>query len=149
MPAKIWSADPAIWRHEALAILQHGRLWIDPAVATALGSRGEYFVLNSADGHYYSKFGIFNTVMALPPMLAERLLTGKFPTPADPNVLILNSWNILQSLLLALVLFQLTGRYSACPWRRVFYVLACFFATYLWYYQRAQESCLLYTSRCV
>jgi hypothetical protein len=76
----------------------------------------------------------------MPPILLERLLTGRFPQPQSPNILILNAWNILLSLLLAGTLFVIAGRYTSQAWRRAAFVLSCLFATYFWYYQRAQES---------
>jgi hypothetical protein len=138
LPSQVWPNDAAQWRYETLSLVEHGRLWIDAEAARRIGLRGQYFVLNPEDGRYYSKFGIVNSLMSAPPMVIERLMTGQYPFPESPNVLILDGWNLLLSLCLAAVLYCVTARYSTNPWHRMAYVFACFFCTFIWYYQRAQ-----------
>jgi hypothetical protein len=138
MPRTFWQSDAVQWRQESRSILLHGRLWIDPDVAMGQVQPGGYFVFNSADGQWYSKYGIANSLMALPPMELERLITGKVPPADEPNVLISNLWNIFLSLLFAATLFVIAGRYTANSALRVVFVLACLYCTCLWYYQRAQ-----------
>jgi hypothetical protein len=140
MPRTIWPGDTAVWRREAATILTTGHLWIDLSSVANKGARGQYYVLNPNDGRYYSKYGIANAVFVMPPLIAERLFTGNWPTAENPGVVILNCCNILISLLLAWILYVMTARYSDDPIRRAAFVAACLFATFVWYYQRAQES---------
>jgi hypothetical protein len=139
MPRTVCHNDAGQWREETLAILEHGRLWVEPEdAASRYANLEEHFVYNESDGRLYSQFGVVNSLMALPPMAIERFLTGH--TSAEtPNILLTNGWNILLSLLAAGVLYATTGRYCGRTWLRVVYVLACFFSTYVWYYQRAQS----------
>lgn len=145
MPAGISPGDPFTWREEARSIL-HGRLAIDEATAKvwlANTEPGQYFVLNEKNGRYYSKYGIANSLMALPPLLVEQLTAGpaaaQWP-PQPANLLILNLYQILLCLVVTALLYHLTGRYARRPVTRTLYVLAVLFATFLWYYQRAQTS---------
>jgi hypothetical protein len=146
MPRTVWPSDAAVWRREAATFLTTGSLRIDlsQVSATERGARGQYYDLNLVDGHVYSKYGIVNSILVLPPMIWEWAVKGKMPSPDDPNLLILNGYSILITLLLAWALYIVTARYSPDPWRRAGYVLACLFATYLWYYQRAQESDIIH-----
>jgi hypothetical protein len=144
MPGEVWHSDAGRWRCEAASILYYGRLWIDPRIALHVGQRGQYFVFNSASGHWYSKYGIVNSLISIPPMSIEWAITGRISSPWQPNLIIFTLWNFFLSLLLALVLFVITGRYATRQATRILYVLACFFATYLWFYQRAQGSGEIY-----
>ena len=141
LPRLLWASDALISRGEAQSLYEHGRLWIDPQIVSATDPEmGRSYDLNSADGHWYSKYGVGNSLLSLPPMIAEITITGQYASGSAADKVILNIWNILLSLLLAWALFIITGRYASNPWHRAGYVLACFFSTYLWYYQRAQGS---------
>jgi len=138
MPKQICPGDESAWRLEARNVLLNGRLWIDPR--NLFGEPGQYFVRNDTDGHWYSKFGIVNTLMSMPTQKAELIVSGSGPVSVPTVTLLLNLWNIFLSLLVAAVLYVITGRYTRNSWRRFAYVLACLFATFLWNYQRAQGS---------
>jgi hypothetical protein len=141
MPAQIWPGDAQVWRLETRTFLQFGHLWIDPRiVAGTVGEPGQYYDFNPADGQSYSKYGIGNDLVAIPPVAMQILLSRDQPITLRTSTFILNVWNLLLSLFLAAILYQITGRYSPDPSRRMIYVLACLFATFLWYYQRAQGS---------
>jgi hypothetical protein len=144
MPREFWRSDARMWRCEAESVLYYHRLWVDPRIATKMGEPGQYFALNGADGHYYSKYGVANTVMAMPPIIVERLVMGRMSSPWQPNLLIFTFWNYFLSVLLALAIYWVSGRYCAHRGVRVAYVLACLFATYVWFYQRAQGSAEIY-----
>jgi hypothetical protein len=137
LPRQLCPGDQSVWRQEAESLIRHGHLWVDPQAAT-MGVPGQYFVLNATDGHFYSKYGIVNTLISLPPMVVENMLSGQGPPPVQRRILILNIWDLILSLALAAALYHVTRRYSADPRRRAVYVLACFYATFLWYYQRCQ-----------
>jgi hypothetical protein len=138
MPARLCPGDATAWWQESRDLLRYGRLWVDPDFARTVGEPGQFFVLNPTDGRWYSKYGIANSLMAIPPLELDDLLRQGGPSSAARLLVIYNIWNILLSLALAGVLYVITGRYCDIPWRRITYVLACLFATFLWYYQRAQ-----------
>src|SRR3954471_14893313 len=81
--------------------------------ALELGGRGEYFVQNERNGLYYSKFGIVNSLLALPPMWLERVLGGNIERYGyKPSLLLTNLWNIVFSVGLAALLYALSAAYS-------------------------------------
>lgn len=141
MPRVLITGDPTAWREEARSILHSASLFIDPSYAQSFGEPGEFFVINHTNGHYYSKYGLMNALMSLPPALAEAVFAGQVSRPGQPaHVLIYNLYNIFLSLLIAAVLLLITARYTTRPLMRAVYVLACFYTTYFWFYQRAQSS---------
>jgi hypothetical protein len=77
----------------------------------------------------------------VPPMLAERWLTGELPPMARrQRVLMLNLYNIALSVAIAALLFRITGLYASDPFARSAFVLAALYGTFLWNYLRAQSS---------
>jgi hypothetical protein len=141
MPAGFVGGDAISWHEEARSLVRDGHLAVDPELARHVGEPGEFFVLNDVDGQWYSKHGIANAWMAVPAVLAEKLATGRIPSPGQlPNLLVVNLYNVALSLALCAVLYALSARYSRHVVTRVVFTLACLYATYLWYYQRAQMS---------
>ena len=141
MPALWFPGDPYAWRQETLSLLRSGTLHVDAHSAEQSGERGQYFVFNPQNGQWYSKYGFMNSLMALPPMKAEQLLTGRLPHQGEfPDLLIFNLYNILLSLVICALLYRITGWYTQRSWIRIVYVLSTFYATFFWYYQRAQTS---------
>jgi hypothetical protein len=141
MPRALLAGDPFCWREETRSILSNGSLAVDPGVADQLNShvQGQSFDLNPNDGFWYSKFGIMNSLMALPPMLVEKWLAGRLPQHiAPPNIAIAGYWGVFLSLIVCWLLWGLTARYSRRRLSRALYVLSVFYATYFWYYQRSQ-----------
>src|SRR5437660_6966689 len=63
MPNSFWVGDPFAWREETRSILRDHHLWVDENLAKNFGENGQYFVLNEKDGHWYSKYGVVNSVM--------------------------------------------------------------------------------------
>ena len=141
MPALWFPGDPYAWREETRSMLRDGTLHVDAHFAEQSGDRGQYFVFNPGNGQWHSKYGVMNSLMALPPMKLEQLLTGRLPREGElPNLLIFNLYNILLSLVVCALLYRITGWYTQRSWVRVVYVLSTFYATYFWYYQRAQTA---------
>lgn len=141
MPGMFMSGDPSIWREETRSMLADGHLSVDASLASAAGEPGQYFVLNAADGKWYSKYGIMNSLMSAPPMLAQRIMNGPIPPGGfKPDLLVYNLYNVLLSLLVCALLYRITGLYSARPAARALFVLAALYTGFLWYYQRAQSS---------
>jgi hypothetical protein len=144
MPAITISGDPAMWREETRSLLYRHTLAIIPAAISDFkpgNEAGQYYVQNPRDGLWYSKYGIVNSLMSFPPLLAQRLIRGDAPEyNARTDPLIFNVWNLLLTLLLAIVLMKLTAFYTARLSVRLLFVVCVFYCTYLWYYLRAQSS---------
>lgn len=142
MPSIFWVGDPSAWREESRAMLR-GELAVDSAFARNYGETGQYFVENAsgAEPRWYSKYGVTNALMSLPPTLVDRWYNGA-PRGAgeQPDLLIFNLYQVCLTLLVSWALFRLAGRYTTSDATRVIYVLAVLYATHLWYFQRAQSS---------
>ena len=139
MPATWWAGDPSAWREETRSLLRDGVLHVDAQFAERTGDRGQYFVFNPRTGRWYSKYGLMNSLMALPPTALEAVINGRIPRVGEQSdLLIFNLYYILLSLLVAGLLYRITGWYTHRVWVRVAYVLCSGYATFFWYYQRAQ-----------
>jgi len=141
MPGEFLAGDPYSWREEARSILQSGELHVTEQVVPLFGEPGQYLVRNPRNGLHYSKYGIANSLLAVPPLLVQRALYGALPPPGGaPSLLIFNLWQIGYGALLAAILYALSGRYSRRAGVRAVFIVAAFFCTSLWFYQRAQSS---------
>jgi hypothetical protein len=144
MPAITISGDPAMWREETRSLLYRHTLAIIPAAISDFkpgNEPGQYYVQNPRNGLWYSKYGIVNSLMSFPPLLAQRLIRGDAPGyNARTDPLIFNVWNLFLTLLLAIVLMRLTAFYTERLAVRLLFVVCVFYCTYLWYYLRAQGS---------
>ncbi|MGA2604116.1 MAG: hypothetical protein ABSG14_07800 [Verrucomicrobiia bacterium] len=139
MPATWWAGDPSAWREETRSLLRDGVLHVDTQYAEHIGERGQYFVFNPRTGRWYSKYGVMNSLMALPPTALEAVINGRIPRVGEQSdLLIFNLYNIFLSLLVGGLLYRITGWYTDRYWVRVAYVLCTCYATFFWYYQRAQ-----------
>src|SRR5664280_823995 len=99
MPAIWYAGDPTAWREETRSILRDKALHVDAEIAKQSGDYGQYFAFNPQNGLWYCKYGVMNSVMALPPMALDSLLKGRVPRPGEESLLIFNLYNILLSLL--------------------------------------------------
>ena len=141
MPALWFPGDPYVWREETRSLLRDGTLHVDASFAKESGEYGQYYVFNPQTSQWYSKYGVMNSLMSLPPTIAEYLIHGRIPRVGEqPDLLIFNLYNILLSLLVCAWLYRITGWYTQRSWVRVAYVLSTFYATFFWYYQRAQTA---------
>jgi hypothetical protein len=146
MPGEVLTGDPPAWREETRSILVSGGLHIPVGDARVMGERGRYFVQNERDGLWYSKYGVANSLLALPPAWLERALGGNISRPGTPpSLLLLNLWYVALSVALAAVLYALSGAYSRRRGVRALFVLGSLYCTSLWFYQRAQASELYQT----
>lgn len=146
LPALEYSGDPFAWREEARTIILRRSLSIDPDIARNFGEPGQYFVLNPNNGGYYSKYGIFSSLLNATPLSIEYFVTGSLPNHGSPTrVLILGVFFVLVSMAIGYALYEITGFYSSNSAARLTYVFACFYTTYLWNYLRSTsaESTLL------
>lgn len=139
MPATWWAGDPSAWREETRSLLRDGALHVNTQYAEQIGAPGQYFVFNPERGWWYSKYGLMNSLMALPPTALEAAIHGRIPSVGEQSdLLIFNLYNILLSLLVCGLLYRIAGWYTDRTWVRVVYVLSTFYATFFWYYQRGQ-----------
>ncbi|HEX6692038.1 MAG TPA: hypothetical protein VF110_12935 [Burkholderiales bacterium] len=146
MPGELLTGDPHAWREETRSILVLGGLHIPIKDGRVVGERGRYFVQNERDGLWYSKYGIANSLLALPPMWLERALGKDVSQPGTPSsLLVLNLWYVGLSVALAALLYSLSGAYSRRAGVRALFVFASLYCTSLWFYQRAQASELYQT----
>jgi hypothetical protein len=138
----IWCiGDPFAWREEARSLVRDHVLHVNAQFAQSFGEPGQYFVVNPKNGLWYSKYGIVNSLMALPPTVLEYMVHGRVPSVGEPSdLLIFNLYNILLSLAACGLLLRITGWYTNRSWVRVVYVLTVCYATFYWFYQRAQDS---------
>jgi len=141
MPGEFLRADPGAWREEARSLLLRGELSVPADYAKSFGEPGQYYVLNGSNGRYYSKYGLGNVLFVLPPMWLQKALGYDISAPGGlPSLLLFNLWYVAWSAILAALLFSLSAHYSNRIAHRVLYVLAVMYATFLWYYERAQSS---------
>jgi hypothetical protein len=142
MPGATLPADPWAPRAEAEILLREGRWGLTPAEAALwpglIETPGQYFFHNPATGRFYSKYGVLNTALALPPVaLARWVYPGG--VPARPLLLILNLYNALATALLAAVLFALARR-VATDGLAALWTAAALYSGFLWFYTRAQSA---------
>jgi hypothetical protein len=141
MPGEFLAGDPHAWREETRSLLLAGELNVPRDTAHLIGERGTYFPQNERNGLYYSKFGIANSLLALPPMWLEQALGGDIGRRGYvPSLLLANLWNLVLSVALAALLYALSAAYSMRIAVRVAFVVGALYCTSLWFYQRAQSS---------
>ena len=141
MPGQFLDGDPAGWREEARSIVLRGELSVPEEFAARFFEPGQYFVRNEANGRYYSKYGIMNALMSLPPMGLQAAGSGGISAAGTyPSLLLTNLWNVVLSTALAVLLYVLAGGYTQRVAVRVLFVVAVLYCSALWFYQRAQSS---------
>lgn len=154
MPALRYDGDVNAWEMEAESLVHRGELAVRPSVAESVPPGAPYFVFNRETGHWYSKYGIGNTLIYALPLAFERFVLGDttldppneiFGRSAGPysitrRLMLFNAFNLMLTGLLALVLYRLARLYTTNGATALLYVLACLYSTYLWNYTRAQSS---------
>jgi len=157
MPANICPGDTYASRSESAHLINTGSLGFDYSfksvptgesrdipegnfyVGEFLDVKGEYFFENDAKQKFFSKYGIMNTIMFLPPLLAEKIFTGHIDDVDNSRgtTFFLNLHNIVLSLICIFYLYQIAGLYSDKEWLKIAFALLSVFSTYLWHYFRA------------
>ena len=77
-----------------------------------MGERGQYFFENREKGRWFSKYGVLNTLMYVPPLLAERLATGSLPWISPARLAFLNAFNLVLALFSAAYLLATVALYT-------------------------------------
>jgi hypothetical protein len=132
LPAILYGGDPVAWQAEARSILIRGELNVPSSLATNYGEPGQFFILNHKNGKYYSKYGTLNGILNVAPLLAGQFINNE--------VVALGLFAVVLSAIIAYVLYDLTGYYTAVEWVRVAFALLCFYTTCAWYYLRCTSS---------
>src|SRR5688572_8714960 len=140
LPRHEYVGDPFAIRLEAIHLLQTGRLGVPPEIGSRMGTRGQYFFENVEKGRWFSKYGVLNTLLFVPPLAVERAATGALPWVSPRRVHFLNAMNVLLTLLTAAYLLATLRLYTDDAVLRWVYVLAAFYATFWWNYLRAHAS---------
>lgn len=147
MPAEVLPGDPLTMREESRAILLHGELAVEDELVAkyaAAGEAGQYVVENPRTGRSYSKYGSMSAWMYCLPLGLELLVAGELPAFDSPSRLVyLNLFNVALSVAVAASIYRTARRFDATPWAAAAFVTSCFYATYLWFFLRAQNSEIL------
>lgn len=136
MPAAEYPGDAQSVRMEAITLLNGGGWAVPENVATQFGPRGNYFYQTAA-GRWYPKYGVLNTLIYLPFLWLEKIVTGRVGFDTD-HTIFLNLLNLVAAAATALYLALLARRYSASKFVVSLYVLASIYSTFWWNYLRAQ-----------
>lgn len=144
MPAEITPSDTFASRSEAAHLINHHVLGFDyscrqqPIGDFLQPLKGAYFFENDDKQMFFSKYGIMDTLMYVPPLFAEYLWAGRVADlDSDRStVFFLNLNNIILALICIYYLYKLVGLYCEDRLIKVIYVLASVFCTYLWFFLR-------------
>jgi hypothetical protein len=140
MPGQFLDGDPAAWREEARSLVVRGELSVPAEFAAKFFDRGQYFTEHASNGRWYSKYGLMNALVSVPPFAFQAAFAGNVAeTGTYPSLLAFNLWNVVLSVALALLLYALAGCYTTRTSVRVIFVLATLYASALWFYLRAQS----------
>ena len=143
MPVFFYPGDNFVPRAACANLLNNGEIGIDysqkQVVAEFLRQRGQYFYENDEAGRLYSKYGIGNTLLYLPPLLAEKIYSGRLELVSNTlsQLFFMNIYSVVLTLIAALYLYKIVSLYSDRSWLRIVFVLLLFYGTYVWYYLRS------------
>jgi hypothetical protein len=135
MPAEEYYGDASSVRIAAMTLINTGK-WAVPGPST-FGEKGQFFYQN-AEGNWYSKYGILNTLIYVPILQLEKSVTGKLGDASNVRTLLLNLFNLFLSCATACYLVWIARRYTRSVATVWIFVLSAFYATFWWNYLRAQ-----------
>ena len=138
-PSLIYSGDPLTVQNTAINLWETGRLDVPEVTALDAGERGAFFYQNPRNGRWYNKYGIANTILALPAVVLQKWWSGGYRRDRV-RLILLNIQNLLLSLALAFTLYELVSMFAERAWSAALWVLAVFYCTFAWNYLRAQNS---------
>ncbi len=143
MPGFTYPGDNFAPRAAAVSFLSSGDIGIAPSARPELESfltqKGQYFFEREASGKLYSKYGIGNTLLSLPPLLAERLTGGEIGFQSGTTSLLvwMNLWSIVLTLIATIFLYRIVSLYTERSLIRVGFILVLYYGTFVWYYLRS------------
>lgn len=146
MPAQLCPSDTYASRAEAAHFINTGEYGFDyswknsPVGEFLVPNKGDYFYENDQRQRFFSKYGIMNSILYLPPLLAQRIWTGTKLDEVDESrglVFFLNLNNIGLALVCVYFLYRLAGNFADRQALRVVFVLLSVFTSFTWYFFRA------------
>ena len=143
MPKSSYPGDNVAIRMETANLLNTGQLGIPYSrreeIRDSVENRGQFFFENDTSRRYFSKFGIGYTVLYLPPLLAEKLYSGRLDLRSNSpsQFMFLNIYGILLTLIVTVYLYKIVALYTTRTWLRLAFVGLSYYTTFLWHYLRA------------
>jgi hypothetical protein len=152
MPAVEYVGDSCVIRDAAFYLLKTGNAGIPYAdrdlVVSRLTERGQFFFENDEKERLFSKYGVANSILFLPPLIVKAVCSGEMwrsgpggmtlPSYSDRFIFVLNVYNILIALWIVFYLYQLLRLYTARQTSILVFLFSAFFGAFLWNYLRAQ-----------
>jgi hypothetical protein len=136
MPAEEYPGDAVAVRLEAISLINSGQWTVPPDIVALAGARGQYFYQN-AKGAWYPKYGVLNTLIYVPTLWFQKVVTGGLTFESD-NTFCLNLFNLVLTGITAAYLALLARRYTTSIAAVWVFVIASFYSTFWWNYLRAQ-----------
>jgi Dolichyl-phosphate-mannose-protein mannosyltransferase len=136
MPAEEYFGDGIAVRVETVGLITSGRWSVPSEIAHEWGEPGQYFYEN-AEGAFYPKYGILNTLTFVPALWIEKIVSGNLSLYSD-NLVSLNLFNIVLSCASAIYLSLLARRFTQSKLAMSIFVVASLYCTFWWNYLRAQ-----------
>jgi hypothetical protein len=145
MPGFFYRGDNFAARAVSINLLRNGELGIpvnDKLLLADLieaDEKDRFFVLNHKKGKLYSKYGVGDSLIYLPPVWAELAYSGQLALLQKTRSLLLfiNLYNIVFCLLTALILYSLARLFTDSRTLAAVFVVLSIYTTYLWYYLRS------------
>ncbi|MFP6667912.1 MAG: hypothetical protein VB876_11400 [Pirellulales bacterium] len=145
MPNCVYVGDAVAVRAGTVNLLNAGKISVPAEYAQRFGKRGQYFFQNPRNGLWYSKYGMLNSLLYVPPLFAERCVDGQLrffdlagDDTLDRRCLSMNLYNIFISLCITLYFFSTAKLYVRRGWQAALFAAVILFGTFLWNYLRAQ-----------
>ena len=145
MPAFFYPGDNFAMRAETANWVNTGNLGIDYSQRAELGGmlteRGQYFYENDEKQLFFSRYGIGDTVLFLPPYAVYKAIYGSVPLMGTPNELlfILNCYSVLFATASTLFLYLIAGLLTSTLWIRIAFTLASLYATFCAHYLKQPQ----------
>ena len=138
MPHHHYRGDAIYVQANAVDLILTGSIMVPETNLEVMGDPGQYYVQNTKNGKWYSKYGLINTFLYVPPLLAEKWVVGRldYNYLSGVRICMLNGYMILWSVLIAVYLWKIFSFYSSSSAVKYSFVVAVFYATYVWYYLR-------------
>lgn len=138
MPAVECPGDAVAVRVQTVGLLNTGQWKVPAEIATTFGDKGQYFFYNKKNKGWQPKYGIGNTLVYIPALFLEKMITGSLPLSSPNRVFYLNLLNIGFTLGTATYLYLLVGRYTASGFSRSVFILSALYCTFWWNHTRVQ-----------
>lgn len=136
-PAQKYFGDADAVRVQTATLLNTREWEVPQEIAERFGPRGQYFYQN-ANGNWYPKYGVLNTLIYAPILWLEKVTTGSLIIDSPECLLYLNLFNLVLSGATAFYLVLLGRRYTESKAIIVIFVMASLYSTFWWNYLRAQ-----------